>query len=255
MKQCLIIIFLSASITCSLTHAAAQDTKSSMGASDKSVMIGITGGLTMLSGNLAKTDYKDNSSGFAGSGYNFGVTGTWFLNKNFGISVLVSYQNYSIKGIDNIARGFQVDYFVDTAKATSKGNSSQVNVLVGPYYRLPLSDKFSIDGRLLVGLVDATLGGWTVLLTDGGIAHPNATPTQDVAHAATFGGQVGIGLKYNITDNWGVMLNGDYYYSKPNFSITNEDRNANTGRKITSYNEAITGINANLTLCYMLKRK
>lgn len=252
MKKLLTTICLATSIMC-ITVAKGQNTRSSENSSDKSFMIGITGGLTTLSGNLAKTEYADNSSGFSGPGFNLGVTGTWFLNKHFGISALVSYHSYAIKGIEDIAQGFQEDFFVDSASATSKGSTSTFNVLVGPYYSLPLSDKFSIDGRLLVGLVDASLVGWQVLLTDGGITHTEAPPTQDVAHAVTFGGQAGIGLRYQFTDKWGIVLNGDYYYAKPNFSITNEYRNAANGRKITSYNEAITSLNANLTLVYKLK--
>lgn len=253
MKQRLMTICLATSIMCSITAAKGQDTKSSGNTSDKGLMIGVTGGLTTLSGNLAKTDYHDNSSGFSGPGYNLGVTGTWFLNKHFGISALISYHSYSVQGIQNIAQGFQEDFFVDSSTAYSKGHTSTFNVLIGPYYSLPLSDKFSLDGRLLVGLVDASLVGWSVLLTDGGISHPDAPPTQDVAHAVTFGGQAGIGLRYQLTDKWGIMLNGDYYYAKPDFSITNEYRNAQNGRKITSYNEAIMGLNANLTLVYLLK--
>jgi opacity protein-like surface antigen len=102
-------------------------------------------------------------------------------------------------------------------------------------------------------VVDATLGGWKVLLTDGGITHTEAPPIQDAAHATAFGLQAGLGLRYKINDKWGVMLGGDYYYSQPNFKITNENRNTSIGREITSYNEAITGINTNLTLVYILR--
>lgn len=264
MKKNLATICVAISIMCTSMHTNGQDMKSSDASSGKNFMIGITGGYTSLSGDLAKTDYKATMpngqpsyppSGFAGPGYNLGITGTWFLNRNFGICALVSYQNYSVKGIQNIAQGFQVDFFVDSSTGFNEGHASAVNVLVGPYYTLPLSDKLSIDSRWLVGLVDATLGGWKVILTDGGISHPDTPPTQDVAHANTFGLQVGLGLRYKINNKWGIMLGGDYYYSQPNFTITNEHRNTPIGREITSYNEAITGVNGNLTLCYILKSK
>jgi hypothetical protein len=76
-----------------------------------------------------------------------------------------------------------------------------------------------------------------------------------MAQAVTFGTQAGVGFRYNINNNWAVLLNGDYFYSKPDFKIDNVDRNANTGREISNYNQPITGINANLTLCYMLTKK
>ena len=239
-------------LTLVVWSAMAQD-KKPVAATDRSgtLMIGITGGLSAPSGNYTKTDYSDPKSGFAGSGTNIGVTGTLFLNKNFGISALISYHHYSFNGLRNLSAGFEKDFFVDSTSGLTNGSNHAVNILVGPYYSLPLSAKFFIDFRLLVGISDATLAGWDMINTDGGITH--AAISQKPANAVTFGAQGGIGLRCNIADHWAVMLNGDYFYSKPDFSITNENRNANTGRKITSYNELITGVNANLTLCYLLK--
>jgi hypothetical protein len=253
MKQKLIKIGLVFSVLCIPTISAnGQNTPEKSSGQFPHMVIGITGGFSSPSGNYTSTDYKDPKSGFAGSGTNFGATATWFLNKNFGISALVSYHSYSFQGIGNISKGFQEDFFTDSANALSKGGHHTVNILVGPYYSLPLSDKFSVDFRALIGVTDATLAGWDVILTDGGITHPALT--QDVAHAVTFGMQAGVGLRYNINSSWAIMLNGDYFYSKPNFSIANEDRNANVGRKITSYNEAIAGVNVNFTLAYQLWR-
>jgi hypothetical protein len=218
-----------------------------------SIIIGITGGLSSPFGNYTKTDYSDPKSGFAGAGTNIGITGTWFLNKNFGISALVSYHQYSFKGLHNLGTGFEKDFFVDSTSALTNGNNHSINIFVGPYYSLPLSAKFSVDFRVLAGISDATLAGWDIINTDGGITH--TAITQKPANAVAFGGQAGIGFRYNITNHWAVMLNGDYFYSKPNFSITNEERNANTGRKISSYNEPIACINTNLTFAYVLRNK
>jgi len=251
MKKILTTILFAVTCTCGIINANGQDAKS-INKSDN-FMIGITGGLSSPSGNFTKTDYADNTSGFAGSGYNIGVTATWFIKKNFGISALVSYHQYSFQGIQNMADGFHESFDVDSASATVKGNNHTVNILVGPYYSLPISNKFSIDFRGLVGLANSSLAGWDVVLTDAGITHPALT--QNVSNASAFGMQLGIGFRYKFTDNWAVLLNGDYFYSKPNFTIVNVDRNANAGREIYTYNQPISGLNANLTLAYMLKRK
>jgi outer membrane protein W len=244
-------ILFAVTIAGSITNADAQDAQSSK--SSGSIMIGITGGLSSPSGNFTKTDYDNNASGFAGSGSNIGITGTWFFNKSFGISLLCSYHQYSYRGIQNMADGFHESFDVDSASATTRGSNHTVNILVGPYYSLQVSDKFSIDFRALAGLTSASLAGWDVVLTDAGITHPPLT--QDVATASTLGMQAGIGFRYNITRQWAVMLNADYFYSQPNFTIVNEDRNANAGREINTYNQPITGLNANITLAYLLKRK
>ncbi|MDR3679735.1 MAG: outer membrane beta-barrel protein [Flavipsychrobacter sp.] len=231
--------------------AKAQDTKSAD--SPTKWVIGITGGISSPSGNFTKTDYDNGLSGFAGSGYNMGITSTWFIKKRFGITVLASYHHYSYQGIQNIANGFHEAFDVDSASATTRSSNHSINILVGPAYSLPVSTKFSFDFRVLAGIVDATLAGWDVVLTDANITHPALT--QNASHATTFGMQAGAAIKYNITKQWAVLLNGDYFYSKPNFSIVNIDRNANAGREITNYNQSIAGINGNLTLAYYFKRK
>jgi len=48
-----------------------------------------------------------------------------------------------------------------------------------------------------------------------------------------------------------VLVNGDYFYPKPDFIIVNVDRNA--GRENYTYNQPLAGVNANLTLVYILK--
>jgi len=229
-------------------NAQAQDVKQK--GNCPSFIIGVTGGLSAASGNFVKSDYGNNRSGFAGSGYNIGVTATYFLTKNFGISALVGYSQFSFRGIQNIANGFHESFNVDSASAASKGNSHTINILAGPCYSLSLSKKFSVDFRALAGLTNATLAGWNVVLTDAGITHPPLT--QNTATAGALGLQAGVGLCYNISQRWSCSLNADYFYSKPDFSIVNVDRNANAGREISEYHESISGINANLTLSYML---
>lgn len=213
-------------------------------------MVGVTGGISTPMGNFAKTDYDNNASGFAGAGYNLGITGTYFLTRHFGINALVSYSQYSFKGIQHIADGFHESFDVDSSSATTKGSDHSISILVGPYYTVPLSAKLSVHFRLLAGITSSTLAGWDVVLTDAGITHPPLT--QNTSSATAFGLQGGIGLHYTIARHWGVMLNGDYFYSKPNFAIENLDRNANAGREISSYNQPLAGINVNITLLYEL---
>jgi len=246
MKKQLIVIFSTVLVLFSSISQAQQT------AMFGRFMLGITGGLSSPSGNFTKTDYDDPKSGFAGSGSDFGVTGTWFLNKHFGISALVSYHQYSFKGTQNMASGFQDGFDVDSASFTVKGSNHTLNVLIGPYYSIGITDKLSVDIRALVGLTNATLAGNNVWLEDSGNLF---NFSQNEATVTTFGMQGGAGLRYNFTSHFGLMLNVDYFYSKPDFSIDNVNRNNVAGRNIPSYNEAIAGISTNLTLVYMLKRK
>ena len=249
MKKTLIKTGIGVIITFSTFAAYSQDEKPAI--SSARFMAGITGGISVPSGNFTSTDYGNDKAGFAGSGYNLGLTGTWFIERNFGITALLSYHQYSYHGINSMAAGFQDAFDVDSASASQKGTNHSFNILVGPYYSIPLTSKFSIDLRLLGGITNNTLAGYDVVLTDAGITHPPLT--QNTATATSFGMQGGVALRYNVSRHWALMLNTDYFYSKPDFTIVNVDRNANAGREITSYNQPIAGVNTNLTLVYLLK--
>ncbi len=248
-KQLLNIIFTFVLTPVIGTIADAQGMKASKDKGQPDYMIGLTGGLSSAGGNFTKTDYSDPKSGFAGSGFNAGITGTWFVKKNFGITALISYHGYSVAGLQHLADGFKHDFDIDSSTVTNRGSNYTMNFLAGPYYSLPLSKKISLDGRLMVGLVSAHMAGFEVNIED----QSEATFSQKEASAATFGAQIGMGVRYNITPALGIMLNVDYFYSKPNFTIENANRNNNAGRLITSYNEPVSGLNSNITLVYLLK--
>ncbi len=135
--------------------------------------IGISAGVSLPMGNFAKNDYKNNTSGFAGTGYNIGLNGTKFLNKNWGISFLLSYTKFgSYDGMQSLAYGFQKDFEVDSASATVKNTSHLINFLIGPTYSIPICKNLFIETRALVGITSAELAGWDVVLTDSKITHP-----------------------------------------------------------------------------------
>lgn len=211
---------------------------------------GITGGLSSPFGNYTKTDYADNKSGFASGGGNIGITGTYFITKHFGINALVSYQGFGFHGAQNLADGFKDDFAIDSSTVNIEGSNYNLNFLIGPYYSVPLGKHFSVDFRVLVGLTSAHLAGNQVFVEDQG----DATFMQKKASATAFGMQAGAGLRYNFSSHFGLMLNLDYFNSKPNFSIENSNRANEAGRKLTTYNQPIQGLNTNLTLVYSLRK-
>jgi len=234
------------------------------------LMIGVTGGVSIPMGKFAQTIYSNDAttssagavptvnyntgSGFAGTGGNGGITATYLINKHWGIAELFSYQQFSFAGGQNMAYGMQAfpgGFDVDSVTFQVRGNSHTFNILIGPAYTMSLAKKLDLDFRLLVGFVNANLAGNNITLTDGGVTDP--TFYQAVSWANSFGGQLGAAVRYSISDHIGVALNADFFYSKPDFEVNNINRNNAAGREIFSYNEPIEGINANLTLYYMLQ--
>jgi hypothetical protein len=212
----------------------------------KNYFIGVSGGYSNLSGNLIKNDYADSSSGYAYSnGLNFGLEGGYFLKKNFGIAAVISTSSFSSNGLQTLSDGYQEDFEVDSITLTASGKYSTYNFFVGPIFSYP-KGKFTFNAKVLGGLVYAVTPEYKVDIED----QLDATFYQRSASAATFGVQTGLSISYALTANLGLKIGVDYTYSKPNFSITNENRDVNVGRKITEYNQVFSTFNSNVGIIY-----
>ena len=118
--------------------------------------------------------------------------------------------------------------------------------MVGPYYSLPFAGKWHLDIRVMAGVVNAKLAGYEVFLEDG----EGNQISQKQSTATAFGYQAGLGLRYDIGKHFGLGINADYFGSKPDFKIANENRVNSAGRLLSGYNQAIAGVNTNLTVMY-----
>lgn len=217
---------------------------------DAQSFIGVTGGLSLPGGNYSKGDYNNDKSGFAKSGFNVGITGAYFFKKShWGVGGVVSLTHFGFKNSQGLADGYKDAFDVDSATVYIKGSNQSVNVLVGPYYSFDFG-KFNLDLRLLGGVVNATLPGNEVYLEDG----IDNRLLQKKSTATAFGWQGGAALRYTVCSHIGILLGVDYFYSKPDFSIDNENRPVNAGRKIEGYKEAISGLQTNLGVVYTFSR-
>jgi opacity protein-like surface antigen len=210
--------------------------------------IGITGGYAHIGGNLTKTEYSNNASGFASpAGLNLGIEGAYYFHKNVGIGGVFSNSSFYSKGKQALADGYKEDFDVDSTTVTDKGKYSTYNFLIGPYCSFPMK-KFTIDTRIVVGLVSAKTPEFKVELED----QANATFYQKSSRANAFGFQAGAGIRYSIVKNLCVKFNVDYFYSKPDFKIENENRANNAGRLIEEYKQPIAGVLLNFGIAYQL---
>jgi opacity protein-like surface antigen len=200
-------------------------------------------------GNFTKADYENDKSGFANSsGMNMGIEGAYFFHKNIGIGGMFSNTSFYTKGKQALADGYKDAFDVDSTTVTDKGKYSTYNFLIGPYFSFPMK-KFTFDVRVIGGLISAETPEFKVELED----QANATFYQNSSKANAFGFQAGAGVRYSIITNLCVKLNVDYFYSKPDFKITNENRQNNAGRLITEYKQPISGVLLNLGIAYQFK--
>jgi outer membrane protein W len=238
----IIILFLASLLIGTQTFAQAT----TEGATKAPSFIGITGGWANAVGNFTKSDYADNKSGFANSsGLNLGIEGAYFIHKNIGIGGSISNTTFYTKGKQALADGYKEAFDVDSTTVTDKGKYSTINFLIGPYFSFPVK-KFTFDIRVLGGLANAKTPEITIYLED----QKDVTIVQKSASANAFSFQGGFGIRYSIVKNLCLKINADYFFSNPDFKITNENRVNSAGRLINEYKQAINGILINFGIAY-----
>lgn len=235
-KHILVTIALLLSLV--YTRSTAQDSKG---------FIGISGGYSMLSGNIIKSEYSDLSSGFAKSGSSvFSLDGAYFFNKNIGIGAILSSAQFGVKDQDKLASGY-VDAFAVDEVTLTVGSYNALNIFPAFYYTLPF-EKLNVDFRIMVGYSSLKTPEIKIQLED----NADKVITQKSSSAGGLGYGAGAGVRYSFTKHFGAALRLDYLMSKPDIAVANENISNPTDalRVITKYNESVYGFNSTLGLMY-----
>jgi len=217
-------------------------------ASAQHFTVSLNGGAAIPTGNFSKGDYANEASGFAKTGGHFNITGTYFINKHFGIGALAGYTRFGFKGAQSLSDGYKEDSGTDSTTLYTKGSNHAWTFLVGPYYKIDAGKKLIVTLRALGGYTRTHLAGFQVFYED----YTDNAMSQREASGGAFGWQAGLGLAYRITPKLSVQLNGDYFMSKPDINIRYDDFIVNSGRRLSSYNESIGGITATIGVAYTL---
>jgi opacity protein-like surface antigen len=78
---------------------------------------------------------------------------------------------------------------------------------------------------------------------------------QEKSTANSFGFDLGAGVSYPVIPKLAINLRADYFYSDPDFKISNTNRQNNAGRLVSEYHQPLTGINISLGIAYRFSRK
>ncbi len=208
----------------------------------------LDGGIASPLGNFGKADYADEKSGFAKTGGHINVSAVYYVNKNFGIGILGGYSLFGFSS-QSLADGYKEDSGTDSTTLYKKGNNKNLSILIGPYYSIPVNEKFSVDFRVLAGYVKTHLSGFQVYYED----YTDNVMTQRESSAAAFGFQAGGGLTYKITKLIRIKFNADYLSSKPTLAIHYDNFIVNAGRRLDTYNQSLSGINTTLGIAISLR--
>jgi opacity protein-like surface antigen len=222
----------------------------------------IDGGVSLPMGNWGKTSTASSLMSIQGTindvhGYakpgGFGaIGGAWFFSKHFGIGGMFKYGTHNLKGIDSLSQGYEESFDVDTTRTTPT-NYKMWSIMPGLYYNLQIAGKFAFTARALVGVAYATTPRIYVNIEDGGVTDPPVIQNPSSKAAVAF--DLGAGVKYNILKYLSINLKADYFYTKPDFTITNTGRITNAGREVTQYDQALASVNFSLGAAYEFGRK
>ena len=220
------------------------------------------GGASMPLGNWGKTSTAaslmstngtiGDNHGYANTGGFFSADGAWFFSKYFGIGGMFKYGTYNLKGVDSLSQGYEESFDVDTTR-TYVTDYKMWSITPGLYFNMPLISKLSLTARALIGIASAKTPQIYVNIEDGGVTDPPAI--QYSASKVAFATDLGVGFRYYIIRGLSVNIKADYFYTKPDFTINNTQRNTNAGREVTSYNQPLESINFSAGLAYTIFRK
>jgi hypothetical protein len=211
------------------------------------ISVSVNAGAGIPVGSFGKGDYADATSGFAGTGGHFNITGTYNVCKHWGIQVLAGYSTFAYKGSQSLSDGYKEDSGTDSTTLYRNGSNHQWSFLVGPVYRLEAGKKIVVTASVLGGYVRTNLAGFKIYYED----YLDNAMSQRPAAGGAFGGQAGLGVQYKLTKRIGVQVNADYFYSKPDIAISYDNFVVNSGRRLTRYNESLTGINTTAGVVYL----
>jgi hypothetical protein len=220
--------------------------------------VAIALGSSIPIGDFASTDPNNTGAGYATEGLNFNISFNekFKFSKYFGISLLARIQ----------ANATDAQSLADQIAQQSPGVSTSVNStswsiigsMVGAYGSFPISEKWSLESKIMFGFLTATSPDITVNLSGpGGYGSVETSNASSTAFSYLFG----VGFKYNIGKHWCLLYNLDYLGAKPEFSnvVTTSNVTTTTANTVTStnatYSQSFGTINNNFGIGYRFGKK
>lgn len=118
------------------------------------------------------------------------------------------------------------------------------NLMAGPFFTVPIGF-INLDFRAVAGLSILLSPPWelTVRTTE------ETYFTSRSGSTASFAYMLGTGIRFNINSNYAIRVSGDYFHSKPTFSVE-EDSAAGSATGKSTYDMSVGTINLNIGIAY-----
>jgi opacity protein-like surface antigen len=126
----------------------------------------------------------------------------------------------------------------------NQGSWMYSNLMGGPFLTFPVAF-MNLDFRAVAGLSILLSPPWELTVR----THEETYFTKRSGNTASFAYMLGTGIRFNINPNYAIRLSGDYFHSKPTFSI---DENSMVGSATgkSTYDMSVGTINLNIGIAY-----
>jgi opacity protein-like surface antigen len=202
--------------------------------------IGIRGGASFPFGKYHEKNLDGGS--FTLTGFNVSTEGAWFFNPKFGVGAAAGINFHPVDvgylGWEKV----QADPFLEDVYIRSEPYKI-VTAMAGFYTQLPIKGKLSFTGKLLGGLFwgQTPYQLYKPKYFMVGPSYFEITPATDWK----FSWQAGIGLRYDISPCFGLVLDGEILYDKLSFNYKTGS-GTRTDERIISFINTTLGIRFNL---------
>lgn len=173
-------------------------------------------GLSNPTADYADADFENNDAGFASTGAEISFEGTYFFIDYVGVGGKVGFNFHSFdkKGYES---AIEKAYDKQLSSMEYDIATPYLNFFfqVGPYFNLPVSEKFHITPKVLVGIVGSVSPEVETYyeFTDGDWDYDY----KDAYSTSSFAPLFGLDFRYVITDHFMMKLNTEYVTFKSNY--------------------------------------
>lgn len=159
-----------------------------------------------------------NAEFFAEQGWTAGFEGAYFFNTYFGLGGEVSVAGFPINDEKFIPES---DTIVTVAEEIVTQPFGAEWIYAGPFFFLPLGDRWSLGGKLTAGVNQGATGTISVKIKEEFQEAIGAKeiPVRQFDPTATFGFAANAAVRFMVSERIGIRLFGEYNYSSPDYLI------------------------------------
>jgi hypothetical protein len=208
-----------------------------LSAQQKPSFVGLSAGASIPVGKFHGTELDDG--GFAITGFNISLEGAWFFKSWLGAG---AYAGLDLHPVDITSLGdakMQADPFIYSVYIRSDPYRT-VSLYGGLYFHYPLVQRLSLTAKALGGIVYAETPYQLYKVDYGLVGIQWAEVTAAGDYEASF--LAGAGLRYDLKNCIGFVLNSEFTYNTMDFSFYTINGDIRNDTKVMAFVNLSAGV-------------